>query len=48
MKNFLIYFIMSVGLVLIYFYIIFPIRNYLCEQVGMKASHIVKGCIIKE
>ena len=48
MKNFLTYFIMAVGLVLAYFYIIFPIRNYLCEQENMRASHLVQGCVIKE
>lgn len=48
MKNFLTYFIMAVGLVFVYFNIIFPIRNYLCEQVGMRASLIVNSCVIKE
>lgn len=31
-----------------YFYIAYPIRQWQCEQYGMQASHLVKGCVIKE
>lgn len=48
MKDFWFYVIVVLNLVLVYFYIIFPVHNYLCEREGMRASHFVRGCVIKE
>lgn len=48
MRKFLKYIVILSILLFAYFCIIFPIRQWQCEQVGMRASHWVNGCIINK
>lgn len=46
MNNFITALAIFIVAILIYVYVVFPIRDYLCKLDGMRASYYNHGCVI--
>lgn len=43
-KEFMLY---IAAALIFYFIVVFPIRKWNCERVGMTAEYFIEGCVIK-
>lgn len=48
MNNFITALVVFIVAILTYVYVAFPIRNYLCQLDGMRASYYNYGCVINK